>query len=187
MRARKLFVRIIAPLAVAALAVAAQALAAKKPGEPCRQLTSAGAAPPKCALTVQVHVTRKEMKNAAASETTTTATCTKGSLIVGGGILQDRTDGSPQPINGLRIHGTIPSSKSAKPAANGAKDITSWAVIGGFGGQSEPGDQVRAFALCSVGGGPTHTVYVSKTVPGPVAAGETKFLTVSCPPRTRLV
>src|SRR5262245_3038446 len=189
MAARRLSLRVVlfGPALLAAAALVAQAAeGARKPGEPCRETLSVRAVSP-CALTIQVHVTRKDMRNAAASETTTVAGCRKGGLIVGGGILQDRIDGSPQPINGLRIHGTIPSDASAKPARNGAKDVTSWAAIGGFGGQSEPGDQVRAFAMCTASGGPQHTVYVSKTVSGPTGAGERKFLTVSCPGGTRLI
>src|SRR5262245_16909045 len=161
-------------------------VAARKPGDPCRHLTGVGIASA-CPLTVQVHVQRKDMRNAAASETTAVAGCGKDGLITGGGILQDRSDGSPQPINGLRIHGTIPSTASAKPVANGAKTVTSWAAIGGFGGQSEPGDQVRAFAVCAIAGGPAHTLYVTKTVPGPVEAATTKKLTVTCPAKTRLI
>jgi hypothetical protein len=127
------------------------------------------------------------MRNAAASETIVSAACDKGSLLTGGGILQDRTDGSSPPINGLRIHGTVPSGPNARPASNGASDITSWSAIGGFGGQSEPGDQVRAFAICAVAGGPTDTLYVVKTVPGPTDAATTKKVTVTCPAATRLI
>lgn len=134
---------------------------------------------------MQVRVQRADMKNAAASETTARSSCGRGSRLTGGGILQDRIDGT-LPTNGLRIHGTAPAS-GAKAATNGENDLTSWVAVGGFGGQSEPDDQVRSFALCAISGGPPHTLYVSKTIPGPVEAATIKTLTVSCPPSTRLI
>src|SRR5262249_26795617 len=152
---------------VAALLVVAAALAVLLAGRgahaappPCRMLTGVGA---KCPLVVQVRVQRADMKNAAASETTARASCSSGSLLTGGGILQGRIDGA-LPTNGLRIQGTAPAS-GAKAAKNGENALTSWLAVGGFGGQSEPADQVRSFALCAVGGGPPHTRYVSKTIP----------------------
>src|SRR5215470_9626922 len=109
------------------LALVPVAPAAGSSGQPpCRNLT--GVRPARCPLAVEVHVTQASMKNVAASEVAVSAGCAAGSVLVGGGILQDKLDGT-QPINGLRIHGTIPSGRA-------------WSAIGGFGGQSEPGDQV---------------------------------------------
>src|SRR5262245_35337798 len=153
---------------------------------PCRTQLSVGSSRAACPLVVQVHVQRADMKDVAASETTARSNCAKGSLLTGGGILQDRIDGT-LPTNGLRIHGTVPASAKGKPADNGATNLGSWIAIGGFGGQSEAADQVRAFVMCAVGGGPTSTLYVSKTIPGPVEAATIKTLTVTCPPRTRLI
>jgi hypothetical protein len=168
----------VSALAVAALQVDATALAA-----PCRGLTTAAAKP--CPLSVQVHVTQADMTNQAASETPAVATCPRGSTLVGGGILQDKLNGQ-LPTNGLRIHGTAPATASGAPAASGSHDPTDWLALGGFGGQGEPGDQVRSFALCS-SGGPTKTLIVSKTIDGPKAAATTKKVTVTCPSSSTLI
>src|SRR5262245_12216597 len=74
---------------------------------PCRGLTVTGAKP--CPLSVQVHVAQNEMRVAAASETPTSAGCVRGSTLVGGGVYQDSLSGA-QPINGLRVHGSVPGS-----------------------------------------------------------------------------
>src|SRR5262249_39294918 len=129
--------------------------------DPCRTPLTAAAVTP-CPLSIQLHVTQADMKALAASGTATTASCTTGRTVVGGGILQDRLDGT-QPTNGLRIHGTIPAKHA-------------WTAVGGFGGQGEPGDEVKAFALCATGG-PSKTMIVSKTVPGPFGAATTKKVT----------
>src|SRR5215472_295517 len=97
-------------LAVSALAVAVATHTGSALGSsaaPCRGLTASTAKA--CPLTVQVHVTQKDMRVSAASETPAVASCVRGSTLVGGGIYQDSLSGA-QPINGLRIHGTMPGS-----------------------------------------------------------------------------
>jgi hypothetical protein len=125
------------------------------------------------------------MNPAAASETPTTATCTKGTTLVGGGILQDRDNGT-LPTNGLRVHGDVPSSPGGVFAKNGSHNPTSWTGVGGFGGTGETGDEVRAFVLCA-SGGPDKTIVVSKTAKGPDAAATTKKLTATCPTGSSLI
>jgi hypothetical protein len=125
------------------------------------------------------------MGPAAASETPTTATCAAGQTLTGGGILQDRLDGT-LPTNGLRIHGDVPSSSSGAFAKNGSRDPTSWTAVGGFGGTGETGDEVKAFALCS-SHGPNKILVVSKTAAGPQAAATTLKLTATCPANTWLI
>jgi hypothetical protein len=128
-----------------------------------------------------VHVAQANMPNLAASELPVGVACFTGSTLTGGGILQDKIDGTP-PINGLRIHGTYPVTGKNGRAAR-------WTALGGFGGQSEPGDQVRAYSVCA-GGGPTgveDTIIVTKTVDGPKAPGADKWVTVTCPRGRRLI
>ncbi len=151
---------------------------------PCRNVTSA-TAPVRCPLVVQVHVSQAAMNPAAASETPTTATCTSGTTLVGGGVLQDRDDGS-LPTNGLRIHGDVPSSANGTFAKTGSHDPASWTGVGGFGGTGETGDEVKAFALCA-SGGPDKTLVVSKTEKGPKAAASVEKVTVACPSGTWLI
>jgi hypothetical protein len=152
---------------------------------PCRGVTASAAK--SCPLTVQVHVTQKDMTVSAASETPAVASCVRGSTLVGGGIYQDSLSGA-QPINGLRIHGSMPGSTPGRPAA--ASSVPpSWTALGGFGGQAENGDFVRAFAICLSGGPPgiSDTTLVTKTVKGPDAAATDKNVTVSCPSTMRLI
>jgi hypothetical protein len=152
---------------------------------PCRGITATGAKP--CPISVQVHVAQNEMRVAAASETPTSAGCVRGSTLVGGGVYQDSLSGA-QPINGLRIHGSMPGSARGRAATPGTTP-TSWTALGGFGGQAENGDFVRAFALCLSGGPPglTDTTLIAKTEKGPAAAATDENVTVTCPPGTRLV
>ncbi|HEX4518351.1 MAG TPA: hypothetical protein VH063_02100 [Gaiellaceae bacterium] len=175
--------RICALLAAFASVVLAAGTHRAAQAAPCRSVTSAAAAP--CPLAVQVHVTQTGMNPAAASETPTTATCTKGTTLVGGGILQDRDNGA-LPTNGLRVHGDVPSSPSGAFAENGSEDPTSWTAVGGFGGTGETGDEVKAFALCA-SNGPNNTLVVSKTAKGPTGVAATKKLTVTCPSGSWLI
>jgi hypothetical protein len=59
-------------------------------------------------------------------------------------------------------------------------------ALGGFGGQGEPGDDVKAFAICA-SGVPTDTLIASKTIDGPKAAATTKKVTVTCPSSSTLI
>lgn len=170
---------------VAALAGGARSASAGAAtlAEPCRVLTSAGAAV--CPMTVQVRVTQAPMNPDPASETPTTATCATGTRLVGGGILQDRDDGT-LPANGLRAHGDVPSNASGAFATNGSFDPTSWTAVGGFGGAGEIGDEVKAFALCATNG-PYRTLVVSKTERGPARAATILKVTVTCPANSSLI
>jgi hypothetical protein len=145
---------------------------------PCRSETSA-AAMTSCPLAITVHVTQANMPNLAASEQRLSVGCLSGTTLVGGGILQDKVDGT-QPNNGLRIHGTLPAGKH---------NPSRWTALGGFGGQSEPGDQVRVFSVCAAGGpaGIQNTTVVTKTANGPKAAATDTKVTVTCPTATRMI
>src|SRR5262245_30522125 len=87
-------------LALASVGGSTAAATSKSTGAPspeCRKLTSAAVGAQvgrKCPLVVEVRVHRADMKNAAASRTIAKATCGRGSVLTGGGILQDRIDGS---------------------------------------------------------------------------------------------
>ncbi len=121
-----------------------------------------------------------------ASSTTTTATCPAGTTEVGGGGLVGRIDGS-QPINGLKLNGSLPSDVSGTAAASGSS-AQSWAVVGAFAGQSETGDQARPFALCSSAAGPgPSTVVVSAPVGVATEGNPPLVATATCPASTHLV
>jgi hypothetical protein len=174
---------VLCALAVVVATHAGSALESR--AAPCRGLTARTAKA--CPLTVQVHVAQKDMKVAAASETPAVASCVRGSTLVGGGVYQDSLSGA-QPINGLRIHGSMPGAANGRPGVAGGAP-TSWAALGGFGGQAENGDFVRAFALCLSGGPPgiSDTTLVTRTVKGPEAAATDENVTVSCPSTMRLI
>ena len=81
----------------------------------------------------------------------------------------------------------MPSDSGGNPVANGATDPSFWTAVGGFGGQSETGDQVTSFAMCSTGG-PAHTVVQTASVSGVAAQGSPPLIaTASCPSGTSLV
>jgi hypothetical protein len=126
------------------------------------------------------------MINTAASATNAVASCPAGTKLVGGGIRVGRaspTD-TTTPTNGLKINGTYPSDATATPVADHAVNSRSWTATGGFGGQSEAGDQVTSFAVCAVGGAPSIAL---ASINGPTAAGTTAAVTATCPPDTSLV
>lgn len=142
-------------------------------------------------VSVQVSAVTQTVTNAPASQTTATVGCPPGTVMVGGGIRAFHGTGDQivtstvyEPINGLVIKGTAPSDAVGGPAP--ANDPANWTAFGGFAGQSETGDDVTGFAMCSTGG-PTHTALVTATVNGPSVASTTASVTASCPGGTRLV
>ena len=86
-------------------------------------------------------------------------------------------------INGLVIKGALPTDASGTIVPS--TDPANWTALGGFVGQSEAGDDVTAFAMCSTGG-PAHTQVVTVTVNGPVAASTVTAVTASCPRRSTI-
>lgn len=119
------------------------------------------------------------MGNAPLSETPVTVNCPAGSKLLSGGSRQWRTEGGTA-NNGLKMNGTLPSDSAGNPASDDSSDPSSWTAVGGFGGQSEAGDQVRSYALCAT------SVVTSVTV-RTVTASATGLVTTSCPAGTRLV
>jgi uncharacterized repeat protein (TIGR01451 family) len=76
-----------------------------------------------------------------------------------------------EPINGLVMRGTYPSD--AAGATTTATNPAFWTALGGFAGQSEPGDDVTSFAMCAAG------------VPANISVGSTQgsctgTTTISC-------
>src|ERR1700704_3815524 len=114
-------------------------------------------------LSTQVATASQLMGNAAGTATNAVAQCPSGTVLIGGGIHAGRAADSATPGNGLKVNGTMPSDSAGNPVANGATDPANWAAVGGFGGQSEAGDQVTSFAMCSTGG-PAHTVVETASV-----------------------
>jgi hypothetical protein len=142
-------------------------------------------------VSVQVAAVTQTVTNLAGSQTPATAACLAGTVLVGGGIRVFHGTGDQiivsstyEPINGLVIKGTLPTDASGTIVPS--TDPANWTALGGFAGQSEAGDDVTAFAMCSTGG-PAHTQVVTATVNGPVAASTVAAVTASCPAGTRLV
>ena len=107
-------------------------------------------------LSTQVATASQPMGNAPGTATSATVPCPSGTVLIGGGIDVGRATDTATPGNGLKVNGTMPSDAGGNPVANGATDPAFWTAVGGFGGQSEAGDQVTSFAMCSTGG-PAHT------------------------------
>ena len=139
-------------------------------------------------VTTQVAAATIPLPNGAMGGTATsvTATCSGGRVMVGGGALIRRIDGTT-PGNGLKLNGTMPSDASSNPVADGATDPSSWTDVAGFGGQSDNGDEAIAFAMCS-SGGPAHTVVKTASVLGVATENNPPLeVTATCPAGTRLV
>jgi uncharacterized repeat protein (TIGR01451 family) len=143
------------------------------------------APPASAAVGTQVASVSQPMGNTPGTATNAVAQCPAGTVLVGGGIRLGRATDTATPGNGLKVNGTIPSDSLGNPVANGATDPAFWNAVGGFGGQSEAGDQVSAFAMCTIGG-PAHTVVAVASANAPTAAA-TATVTASCPGGTRLV
>jgi hypothetical protein len=125
--------------------------------------------------------------NTAASATGATAKGPAGTVLLGGGVQVGRAADTATPSNGLKVNGTMPSDAGGNPVASGATDPSFWTAVGGFGGQSEAGDQVTSFAVCSTGG-PGHTVVETASVSGVATQGTPPLIaTASCPSGTSLV
>jgi hypothetical protein len=88
---------------------------------------------------------------AARTSTTTTVDCGTDSLI-GGGVLADRSVGSPQ--QGVHLRGSYPSDLTGVPAVAGTADPAAWSAIVSSGGQASPNTFTHVFALCVVEGAP---------------------------------
>jgi len=127
------------------------------------------------------------MGNAAGTATNAVAQCPSGTTLIGGGIEVGRAADTATPGNGLKVNGTMPSDSGGDRVTNGGTDPSFWTAVGGFGGQSEAGDQVTSFAMCSTGG-PAHTVVETGSVSGVAAQGSPPLIaTASCPSGTSLV
>jgi hypothetical protein len=146
------------------------------------------AAPAEAAsLSTQVATATQPMGNAAGTATNAVAQCPSGATLVGGGIEVGRAADTATPANGLKVNGTMPSDSGGNPVTNGGTDPSFWTAVGGFGGQSEAGDQVTSFAMCSTGG-PAHTTVVTASVSGVATQGNPPLIaTASCPSGTSLV
>ena len=146
------------------------------------------AAPAEAAgLSTQVATASQPMGNTAGSATSATTQCPSGTTLVGGGIEVGRAADTNTPGNGLKVNGTMPSDAGGNPVASGATDPASWTAVGGFGGQSEAGDQVTSLAMCSTGG-PAHTVVETASVSGVATQGNPPLIaTANCPSGTSLV
>jgi hypothetical protein len=136
---------------------------------------------------VTIQTAAVPMTNAPASATNATAGCPSGTLVGGGAFVGQTPPSTATPNNGLKLNGTIPSDAAGNPVPNGATTPSNWTAVGGFGGQSQDGDQVTAFADCAAGG-PTATTVVVSTPVGVATEGNAPIKTIAtCPSGTRLL
>lgn len=110
------------------------------------------------------------------------AHCPAGSALSGGGALAARA-GAGAPSTSLKLIGSLPGS--GDPLADGTPDPRAWTALAAFGGQSETGDRVTAFALCTAVAPTRHTVVATSSAAG-VAAIAATGVTATCPAGTRL-
>ena len=138
-------------------------------------------------LSTQVATATQPMGNAPGTASSATVPCPSGTVLIGGGVQIGRATDTATPGNGLKVNGTMPSDSAGNPVANGATDPSFWTAVGGFGGQSEAGDQVTSFAMCSTGG-PAHTTVATASVSGVALQGSPPLIaTATCPSGTSLV
>lgn len=142
-------------------------------------------------LITQVATVSVPMTNTPGSATNAVASCPAGTKLIGGGIRLSKaspTD-TTTPTNGLKVNGTYPSDANAAPASNFAVNPRFWTAAGGFGGQSEAGDQVTSFAVCAIVGplGSAARVVAVASINGPTTPATTASVTATCPPGTKLV
>lgn len=119
------------------------------------------------------------------SATSVIATCGSGTPLVGGGILAGRTDPADPtvPTVGLRAKASYPSDVTGIPAADGTADPAAWSATANFAQESQPGNSITSFALCTTRA-VENRVVVSGAVNGPTAAATVARVTVTCPPGT---
>ena len=125
---------------------------------------------------------------------TVSAACAAGSRLVGGGgYLRRAADPAAVPTNGLVLGGTTASTGASPvdlPAPDATVDPASWFSIAGYSGTSEAGNQASTFALCTTGGGPSHTVVEAVSRTGENATQEAEapaVTTATCPAGSRLI
>ena len=122
---------------------------------------------------------------AAGTQTTASATCSAGTLMVSGGALGDLVAGGAVSPS-LRLMGSVPGDAAGIPAASGAGSA-SWSVILAAGGQALSGAQTRQFALCADGGQLRSTRVVVASAAGPSDLGSSVAATATCPGGTVLL
>jgi hypothetical protein len=96
---------------------------------------------------VRVVVATSQGPTTAQTARVVTATCPRGSVLVGGGV---HTGPSKlrRTLQGLHLRGSFPSGPSGMPKPDGTA-ANSWSVIANAGGVIALGSRTSAFALCS--------------------------------------
>jgi hypothetical protein len=141
-------------------------------------------------LVTQVTAVSAPMTNTSGTATTAVAGCPAGTKLVGGGLQVGKAPpATTTPVNGLKVNGTYPSDANATPITTFAVNPTFWAAAGGFGSQSEAGDQVTSFAVCATVGplGSAVRLVAVASINGPTTALTTASVTATCPAGTELV
>jgi hypothetical protein len=81
----------------------------------------------------------------ASTPTAVVATCPAGTVLLGGGVRTDLKGGTPQ--QGVHLIGSYPGQGPA-PVASGSPGM-SWSGVSHTGGQTAPGTETLAFAMCT--------------------------------------
>jgi len=153
--------------------------AAAGPGA-CGGAESAVAATSPQLPAVGAYATRAALTIGSASSSVVVARCPAGSALTGGGGLVARPS-APAPSNSLKLDGTLPGE--GDPLAG---DPAAWTAVAAFGGQSEPGDDATAYALCAGAPPGRHVAVAAATSAGDAAATSAGGVTATCPAGTRL-
>jgi hypothetical protein len=154
--------------------------------------------------TTVVRADRLDTPEAPTTFTTVTATCPSGTALLGGGAEADGSGtgadgGTPQ--QGVHVRGSYPSAADGGALADGASSPGSWTAIVQSGGQSTPGTDSHAWALCaqpasSGGGGASSggsstpvspTPVVTTTIAAPASPALPSAAALSPPTRTAKV
>jgi hypothetical protein len=118
----------------------------------------------------------------AATVTRATASCPRGTTLLGGGGATLARGSSPS----LHLLGTFPSGPGGAPASSGSSPA-SWSAIADSGGRAGTGTRTVADALCATGFPAGATQVVAHTVAGPTASSAVRTATATCPGGTSLL
>jgi hypothetical protein len=103
-------------------------------------------------------------------------------LVSGGGARVDQ----PVLSNGTHLAGFFPTTDGSSPSADGDHNPVAWIGSGSIGGQATSNVTTWGYGIC-FDSGPSGTIVVQKTVPGPDQTFTGVAATATCPAGTRLV
>jgi hypothetical protein len=125
---------------------------------------------------------------AANGDVTSTADCTSGGVVTGGGITITTSADGVMAGNAQRLEGTEPSGDGTNSSANNTYNARYWLGVDGAGGMNDGNGADRAWAMCDgsatwTGG----TTITSVTGPYPSTSLSAVPVTVGCPAGSHLI